>query len=155
MISELKKVRGLPWNGTAQNLKATIVTQQDQGPSGHRTCVLDDQGRSEAWVQRLAAVAVSVWDHTQKHVECDWKKQWPTIEQDPVETPVGPITEPATESQESAPVAQQEPVSSSSGPAAPMPTQNLQNEQMDSTDGVGNTRTQRAQRSAAKRDANK
>ena len=28
MISELKKVRGLPWNG-----RAAIVTQQDQGPS--------------------------------------------------------------------------------------------------------------------------
>ena len=30
---------------------------------------------------------------------------------DPVEAPVGPITEPATESQESAPAAQQEPAS--------------------------------------------
>ena len=36
VISESKKVRGLPWNGRADNLKATIVTQQDQGPSGHR-----------------------------------------------------------------------------------------------------------------------
>ena len=36
VISELKKVRGLPWNGRAENMKATIVTQQDQGPSGHR-----------------------------------------------------------------------------------------------------------------------
>ena len=34
VISELKKVRGLPWNGRAENLKATIV--QDQGTSGHR-----------------------------------------------------------------------------------------------------------------------
>ena len=33
VISELQKVRGLPWNGRAENLKATIVTQQDQGPS--------------------------------------------------------------------------------------------------------------------------
>ena len=31
-------------------------------------------------VQRLAAVAVSVWDRTQKHVECDWKRHWPTRE---------------------------------------------------------------------------
>ena len=36
VISELKKVRGLPWNGRTETLKATIVTQQDQGPSGHR-----------------------------------------------------------------------------------------------------------------------
>ena len=41
-ISGLKKVRGLLWNGRAENLKATIVTQHDQGPSGHRPCVLDD-----------------------------------------------------------------------------------------------------------------
>ena len=56
---------------------------------------------------------------------------------DPVEAPVGPITEPATESQESAPAAQQEPASSSSGPTAPMPTQNFQNEQMDSPMELG------------------
>ena len=40
VISELKKVRGLPWNGRAEILKATIVTQQDQGPSGHRRVYL-------------------------------------------------------------------------------------------------------------------
>ena len=42
-------------------------------------------------------------------------------------------------SQESAPVAQQVPASSSSGPAAPMPTQNFQNEQMDSPVELGPT----------------
>ena len=83
-------------------------------------------------VQRLAAVAVSVWDHTQKHVECDWKKALADERADLVEAPVGPILEPATESQDSAPVALQEPASSSSGLAAQMPAQNLQNEQMDS-----------------------
>ena len=50
-----------------------------------------------------------------------------------------------------APAAQQEPASSSSGPAAPVPTQNLQNEQMDSPMELG----AQEQRSAAKRDANK
>ena len=60
-------------------------------------------------VQRLAAVAVSVWDHTQKYVECDWKKALAGERADLNETPVGPITEPTTESQESAPTAQQEP----------------------------------------------
>ena len=88
-------------------------------------------------MQRLAAVAVSFWDHTQKHAECDWKKAVADERADPVETPVGSITEPATESQESTPVAQQEPASSSSGPAAPMPTQNFQNEQMDSPMELG------------------
>ena len=89
-------------------------------------------------MQRLAAVAVSVWDHTQKHVEFDGKRHWPMREQaDPVGTPVGPITEPTSESQEAAPAAQQEPATSSSRPAAPMPTQNLQNEQMDSPMELG------------------
>ena len=54
----------------------------------------------------------------------------------PVGTGVGPI-ESATESQEPAPMAQEEPASTSSGPAAPMPTQNLQNEQMDSPVELG------------------
>ena len=31
-------------------------------------------------VQRLAAVAVSVWDRTQTHVKCDWKRHWLTRE---------------------------------------------------------------------------
>ena len=49
---------------------------------------------------------------------------------------VGPIAEPATEPQQPAPAAQQEPASSSSGLAAPMPTQ--LSEQADGfTDGVG------------------
>ena len=34
VISELKKVRRLPWSGKAENLKATIVTQQEQSPFG-------------------------------------------------------------------------------------------------------------------------
>ena len=40
VISEIEKVRGLPWNGRAENFEATIVTQQDQGPSGHRRVYL-------------------------------------------------------------------------------------------------------------------
>ena len=39
-ISELRKVRGLCWNGRAENLKATTVTQQDQGPCGQRRVYL-------------------------------------------------------------------------------------------------------------------
>ena len=56
---------------------------------------------------------------------------------DPVEAPVGSNTQPTTESREPAPAAQQEPASSSSGPAAPIPTQILQNEQMDSPMELG------------------
>ena len=109
VISLLKKVRGLPWNGRAENLKATIVTHQDQGPSGHRRVYLTTRVVARHGATPVA-VAVSVWDHTQK---------------------------PATESQESAPAAQQEQASSSSGPAAPMPAANLQNEQMDSPMELG------------------
>ena len=39
VINELE-VRGLLWNSGAETLKATIVTQQDQGPSGHRRVYL-------------------------------------------------------------------------------------------------------------------
>ena len=39
VINELE-VRGLLWNSRAETLKATIVTQQDQGPSGHRRVYL-------------------------------------------------------------------------------------------------------------------
>ena len=68
---------------------------------------------------------------TQKPAECDWEWALADERADPVEAPVGPITEPATDSQEPTPAAHQEPASSSSGPAAPMPAQNFQNEQMD------------------------
>ena len=49
------------------------MTQQDQGPSGHRRVYLN----SRSWQgleQRLAAVAVSALDRTQKDVECDWER---------------------------------------------------------------------------------
>ena len=85
MISELKKVRRLPWNGRAENLKATIVTQQGR-PIWTSTCVLDDKSQ-QGMVQRLAAVAVSVWDHTQKHVECERKRLWPMRGAGSVEAP--------------------------------------------------------------------
>ena len=103
--------------------------------------------------QRLAAVAVVLGPHTEAcRVRLEKALADERASAGPVGTGVGPIVEPATESQEPAPVAQQEPASSSSGLAAPMPTH--PSERADGfTDGV--TRTQRAQRSAAKRDANK
>ena len=55
----------------------------------------------------------------------------------PVGTGVGPIAEPATEPQQPAPPAQQEPASSSSCPVVPVPTQDLQNEQLDSPMEMG------------------
>ena len=115
VISELKKVRGLLWNGRAENLKATIVPQQDQGPSGHRRVYLTTKVVARHAVQRLVAVAVLVYDpHTQAS-RVRLQKALADERADLVEASVGPITEPAaTESQESAPAAQQEPASSSS-----------------------------------------
>ena len=66
MISELKKVRGLPWNVRAENLKTTIVTQQDQGPSEHRHAYLTDQGRGEGLVATLGCSGcVGLGSHTE------------------------------------------------------------------------------------------
>ena len=65
VISELKKVRGLPWNGRAESLTATIVTQQDQGPSGHRrvyltTRVVARHGATPGWLCRFGTPHRSV-----------------------------------------------------------------------------------------------
>ena len=49
VISELKKVRGLPWNSRAENLKATNCNATGPRPIWTSTCVLDDQGRGKAW----------------------------------------------------------------------------------------------------------
>ena len=136
MISELKKVRGLPWNGRAENLKATIVTQQDQGPPGHRRVYLTSGVVARHGATPGCSGCVGLGPHTEA---CRERLEMALADEraDPVEAPVGPNTQPATESRESALAAQQEPASSSSGPAAPMPTQNLQNEQMDSPMELG------------------
>ena len=136
VISELKKVRRLPWNGRAENLKATIVTQQDQVPSGHRRVYLTTKVVARHGATPGCSGCVGLAPHTEA-CRVRLEKALADERADLVEAPVGPILEPATESQESAPAAQQEPASSSSGPAAPMPTQHFQNEQMDSPMELG------------------
>ena len=66
----------------------------------------------------------------------NWKRHWLTRERVQVQSE-RESDRPATESHEPAPAAQQEPASPPSGPAAPMPTQNLQNERMDSPMELG------------------
>ena len=136
VVSELKKVRGLPWNGRAENLKATIVTQQDQGLSGHRRVYLTTKVVARHGATPGCSGCVGLGPHTEA-CRVRLEKALTDERAEPVETPVGPISEPASESKESTPVAQQEPASPSSGPAAPMPTQNFQNEQMDSPIEMG------------------
>ena len=77
VISELKKVRGLPWNGRAENLKGTIVTQQDQGPSGVylTTRVVARHGATPG-----CSGSVGLGPHTEA-CRVRWKRQWPTREQ--------------------------------------------------------------------------
>ena len=117
-------------------MKATMVTQQDQGPSGHARLYLTTKVAARHGATPGCSGCVGLGPHTEA-CRVRLEKALADERADPVETPIGPMTEPDTESQESAPVAQQEPVSSSSGPAAPMPTQNLQNEQMDSPMELG------------------
>ena len=131
VISELKEVRGLPWNGRAENLKTTIVTQQDQGPSGHRRVYLTTKIVARHGTTLGCSGCVGLGPHTEAcRVRLGKAFADERASAGPVGAGIGPIAEPATEAQDSAPAAQQEPASSSSGLAAPMPTQNLQNEQM-------------------------
>ena len=117
-------------------MKATIVTQEEQGPSGHPRVCLTTKVEARRGATAGCSGCVVLGPHTEA---CRVRLEKAVADEraDPVETPVGSVTEPATESQESAPVAQQEPASSSSGPAAPMPPQNFQNEQMDSPMELG------------------
>ena len=65
VISELQKVRGLPWNGGAENLKATIVTQQDQGPSGHRRVYLTTRVVARHGATPCCSGCVGLGPHTE------------------------------------------------------------------------------------------
>ena len=103
VISEFKKVQGLPW-GRAENLKATIVTQQDQGPSGHRRVYLTTKVVARHGSTPGCSGCVGLGPHTEA-CRVQLEKALADERADPVGKPVGPITEPTSESQESAPAA--------------------------------------------------
>ena len=136
VISDLRKVPELPWNGRAKNLKATIVTQQDQGPAGHRRLYLTTKVVARLGATPGCSGCVGLGPHTEA---CRARLEKALADEkasaDPVGAGVGPTAEPDTEPQQPARTAQQEPASS--GPAEPLPTQNLQNEQLDSTMELG------------------
>ena len=150
VISYLKKVRVLPWNGRADTLKATIVTQQDQGPSGHRRMYLT----TKVVAKFGATPGCSDCDGVRSHTEgCRIRLEKALADEKAsagvLGAGVGPIAEPVAESQQPAP-AQQESAFPSSCPAVPMPSQIPQNEQPDSQMEMG---AQERRGSTAKRNA--
>ena len=109
MISELKKVRGLPWHGVAETLKAAIVTQQDQDPSGRPRAYLT----TKVVARHGATPGCSGCGGLGLHADaCRVRLEKALADErasaDPVGAGVGPIAEPATEPQQPAPAAQQE-----------------------------------------------
>ena len=138
VISELKKVRGLPWNGRAEYLNAAIVTQQDKGPSGHRRVYLTTKVVARFGATPGCSGCVGLGSHTEGcRVRLEKVLADERASASPVGAGIGPIAEPATEPRQPPPAEQLEPASSSSGPAVPMPTQNLQKEQLDSPTELG------------------
>ena len=148
VISEFKIVRGLPWNDRAETLKATIVTQQDRGPTGHRCVYLTTKVVARFGATPGCSGSVGLGSRVGCRVRLE--KAWADEKASAglVGAGVGPIGEPDTERQQPTPAALQEPASSSSGPAAPMPTQNLQNEQLYSPMELG--AQERRERKAAR-----
>ena len=111
-------------------------TQQDQSPSGRRRVHLTTRVVARRGATLGCSGCVGLGPHTEA-CRVRLEKALADERADAVKAPVGPITELATESQEPAQATQQEPASSSSSPAAPMPRQNLQNEQMESPMELG------------------
>ena len=77
----LKKVLGLLWNGRAENLKATIVTQQDQGPFGHRRVYLTTNVDSEAWCNARLQWLCRFGTTHRSMPSAIGKRHWPMKEQ--------------------------------------------------------------------------
>ena len=87
VISEIEKVRGLPWNGRAENLEATIVTQQDQGPSGHRRVYLTTEVVARHGATPGCSGCVGLGPHTEA-CRVRLEKALADKGADPIEAPV-------------------------------------------------------------------
>ena len=140
-ISELKNAREFPWNDVAENLKSAIETCQDQDSSGHGRMHLTIK-----IVMRIGATpGCSGCAGLRSHTEACRVRSRTTLagakeneSSRSVGAGVGSIAKMTVELQQPTVVMQQEP-SPSSSPTAPMqePTQNVQNEQMDSPMEMG------------------
>ena len=94
----------LPWNGRAENLKATIVTEQDQGPSGHRRVHLTTKVVARFGATHGCSGCVGLGPHTEGcRVRLERALPDERASAGPVGAGVGPIAEPATEPQQPAP----------------------------------------------------
>ena len=112
MATELKKVRGLPWNGAAESLKAPIVTQQDKGPSGYRRAYLTT--KVVAKFGATPSCSVGKGPHTEaRRARLEIALVDDKTGAGVLDGGVGPVAEPAAELQQPAPAIQQEPASSS------------------------------------------
>ena len=140
LISELEKAREFPWHDVAESLKSAIETRQDQGPSRRRTRL------TTKIVMRIGATpGCSGCARSRSHTEaCRVRSRRTLADAKESESPrtvgagFGSIAKMTVELQQPTAVMQQEP-SPSSSPTAPMqePTQNIQNEQMDSPMEMG------------------
>ena len=142
LISELEKAREFPWNDVAENLKSAIETRQDQDSSGHRRTHLTI--KFVMWVG--ATPGCSGCAGSRSHTEACRVRSRRTLadakenESSRAVAGIGSIAKMTVELQQPTAVMQQEPSPSSSfSLIAPTqePTQNIQNEQMDSPMEMG------------------
>ena len=139
---EEKKARESPWNDVAEKLKSAIETRQDQGPSGHWRMRLT----IEIVLRIEATPGCSGCARSRSHTEACRVRSRRTLadakeseSSRAVGAGVGSIAKMIVEPQQPTAVMQQEPSPSplSSPTAMQEPTQNIQNEQMDSPMEMG------------------
>ena len=143
LIGELGKAREFPWNDVAENLKSAIETRQDQDSSGHRRMRLTIE-----IVMRIGATpGCSGCAGSRSHTEACRVQSRRTLadakgseSSSAVGAGVGSIAKMTVQLQQPTAVMKQEPFPSPfSSPTVPMqePTQNIQNELMDSQMEMG------------------
>ena len=143
LISELEKAREFPWNDVAENSKSAIETRQDQDSSGHRRMRLKIEIAMRIGATPGCSGCAGLRSHTEacrmrsRRTLADAKENESSRA---VGAGVGSIAKMTVQLQQPTAVIQQGPSPSpSSSPTAPMqePTQNIQNERVDSPMEMG------------------